>query len=266
MIKKLLVISLSALACPLLLAGEVSLTLYDDGLSCPADCDSHVVFHPAINGSVHAFDPDQQNEKCIAGEQCRICFDHESMDCLDVTYRGTGPGSHTFDFTPAFYVSTCSKSDLPALLRAKCRSVERAAKRLEDKINCIADPAHRLCTTMMASSVEAKATDQIAYRDCVKVGQSAYNADKPATERRALRCAYEFERNGGPNSKGLRWRKLQPGACRTGTFVGRDGLDCCSGVLIADGPLGIECRIFYPPQSAPQVLTGDKKKSNPASN
>ncbi len=30
------------------LAGDAKLTIYDDGLSCPASCDSHVVFHPSL--------------------------------------------------------------------------------------------------------------------------------------------------------------------------------------------------------------------------
>src|SRR5687767_14716582 len=41
------------------------------------------------------------------------------------------------------------------------------------------------------------------------------------------------------------WKKLLPGVCRPGTFVGRNGLDCCSRNLSADGPLGAECIRFY---------------------
>ena len=33
----------------------------------------------------------------------------------------------------------------------------------------------------------------------------------------------EFEKNGRPNSKGLRWHKSLPGACGDGTYVGRVG-------------------------------------------
>lgn len=31
--------------------------VYDDGKSCPNDCDAHVVFHPRHNGTADAYDP-----------------------------------------------------------------------------------------------------------------------------------------------------------------------------------------------------------------
>jgi hypothetical protein len=50
------------------------------------------------------------------------------------------------------------------------------------------------------------------------------------------------------NNNGTVNASLLPAACRDGTFVGRDGLDCCSGSVLHDGPLGTECRDFYPDQ------------------
>lgn len=38
-------------------AADIKLTLYDDGLSCPENCDAHVVFHSALNGTKHAHAP-----------------------------------------------------------------------------------------------------------------------------------------------------------------------------------------------------------------
>ena len=32
-------------------AEEIKLTIYDDGKSCPAGCDAHVVFHQSMNGT-----------------------------------------------------------------------------------------------------------------------------------------------------------------------------------------------------------------------
>jgi hypothetical protein len=58
-------------------------------------------------------------------------------------------------------------------------------------------------------------------------------------------CAYE---KGGTskNSRGDPWRKLLPAACRPGTFVGLDGLDCWSGDPLTDRGFGsAECAGYY---------------------
>ena len=39
-------------------AGDMRLTIYDDGISCPGNCDSHVVMNTADNGTRHAYRPD----------------------------------------------------------------------------------------------------------------------------------------------------------------------------------------------------------------
>lgn len=36
-------------------AREMQLTIYDDGYSCPANCDAHVVFAPSDNGTRYPF-------------------------------------------------------------------------------------------------------------------------------------------------------------------------------------------------------------------
>jgi hypothetical protein len=39
-------------------ARDMKLTIYDDGLSCPGNCDSHVVMFRTDNGTRFAFRPD----------------------------------------------------------------------------------------------------------------------------------------------------------------------------------------------------------------
>lgn len=228
------------------LAGDAKLTIYDDGLSCPAACDSHVVFHPSLNGTNHAHLPTDDTVKCISGSECEICFTHSSDQCITVVYRGAGPGEHTFDFTPAFYVGWCEKNELPEMLQEQCASLKRAAASLNGRVNCIANPGQAPCADLMEMAKDRKDSDRPKYEECRRLGQSAYNDDKPRSQQRVIGCAYEAEEKGGPNSNGLTWHKLLPGSCRDGTYIGRDGLDCCSGIPLADGPLGRECRIYYP--------------------
>ena len=68
-------------------------------------------------------------------------------------------------------------------------------------------------------------------------------AAAPAMQR-SLNCAYE-RRGTGRNSKGDTWRPLLDRACGPGTYAGRDGLDCCTGSLMAAAMLGRECRHFF---------------------
>lgn len=234
---------------PATVLGAVELTIYDDGRSCPASCDSHVVFHDSLNGSKSAHAPDSKApnfEACILNSECEICFDDDGVECLTTMYRGSGPGRDTFDLTPSFYEEWCRKGDIPSRLGMKCMELGRMASRLDGRVNCIKERGHSKCQAMMKQALEAKELDEQSYAECLRLGQEAFNNDRPSSNKRFHNCAYEFESNGGPNSNGVTWRKLLPAACREGTFVGRDGLDCCSGNTFVDAVLGIECRIFYP--------------------
>jgi len=229
---------------------NMKLTMYDDGRSCPADCDAHVVFHPQNNGTPNAHLPaseDSAHKKCVPDQECEICFDADSQSCMTVMYRGAGPHRNTFDFTPAFYEQNCSKSDIPGALAAQCASLLVQARRLEGRINCFAEPDQARCRDIIEQAKQRRAQDIPFYEACRQQGEAQFNLSRPAADQRSLNCAYEMIGTGGPNSQGKRWRKLLPGACRDNTFVGRDGLDCCSGSLFHDGPLGVECRNFYPP-------------------
>ena len=230
-------------------AETVHLTVYDDGRSCPGDCDAHVVFHSSMNGTEFAHAPTtsaQAYGKCVVGQVCRICIESGKKQCLETKYRGSGPPPMTFDLTPKFYQSACSQSPRPSSLAAKCKEIGLAAATLEKRRNCILESGHPLCSDLMRLAVATRAKDLPAYELCMAEGEKEYNKPRPLSERRSLGCAYEAKGTGGPNSKGSTWRKLLPASCRQGTFVGRDGLDCCSGNTWADGPLGTECRIYYP--------------------
>ena len=238
----LLSASFSAMAAP-------RLTIYDDGRSCPANCDSHVVMHRGLNGTIYAHQPDSADAAplpCVLNTTCEICFDDAAAECLLTTYRGTGPGENTFDLTPAFYEEWCAKENLPGALEKQCQQLQQTERKLDGRVNCINNSQIEACIELMEAATTSKADDQPRYDECKRVGQTAYNDGRPDSEKRAHGCAYEYQSSGGPNSNGLTWKKLLPGACREGTFVGRDGLDCCSGVKFADAALGFECKIFYP--------------------
>lgn len=232
-------------------ATTVELTTYDDGLSCPHECDAHVVFHESMNGTQFAHapkNPAKPYARCVPGNACRLCIESGEKQCLEAIYRGGGPPAGTFDFTPRFYSSVCATSPPQPALAARCTALKHAAASLDGLRNCIAEPAHVACREMMERATAARVQDRAEYERCRQLGQKHYNLTKPVAQQRSLGCAYERVGTGGPNSKGVTWRKLLPGACRDGTFVGRDGLDCCSGIPLADGPLARECRPFYLPQ------------------
>ena len=225
------------------------LTIYDDGRSCPANCDSHVVVHRSLNGTKYVHSPDSSPDNpvaCKLNTECKICFDDNSNECLVTQYRGSGPGKNTFDLTPAFYQEWCGQDNIPAALKTKCAALKQVERKLDGRVNCIAEPADPLCVELISVAVRAKNIDLPKYEQCLEVGQDAFNRGKAPEEKRQHHCAYEFESNGGPNSRGLRWKRLLPGACREETFVGRDGLDCCSGIKFADAAFGVECISFYP--------------------
>lgn len=237
------------LISPQVHAESMRLTIYDDGRSCPAGCDAHVVFHKTLNGSIFAHDPSRSPapfKECAKNSLCQICFDNRSSSsCMTVMYRGNGPHPKTFDFTPEFYKQNCSNPAIPTQLKDQCESLAKAAKSLDGRINCISNPSDPKCIALMKTANSLQAADIPLYDECKRDGEPKFNSTRPKAQQRSNDCAYEKKGTGGPNSSGKTWKRLLPGACRPGTFVGRDGLDCCSGNIFADGPLGIECKGFY---------------------
>lgn len=243
-IRLLLLIPLLTVA--LMTEAEVKkITIYSDGQSCPGNCDSHVVFDKAMNGTEFAHQAGTQYAPCKINEPCHICLESGEKQCLDIMYRGNGPHANTFDFTPAFYHTICASTPPQPLLAQKCKSMRSSAEKLDKRINCILTPDNQKCRDIMNSAVSARKLDTPKYRQCLKLGQRAYNTTVPIAEQRDHNCAYELHGT-GKNSSGKTWKKLLPAACRDNTFVGRDGLDCCSGKTLTDGPLDLECKIYYP--------------------
>jgi hypothetical protein len=155
------------------------------------------------------------------------------------------PYRKTFDFTPAFYEQQCPQSSIPAALATKCNALKTQARKSDGRVNCIRNPDHVKRVEVMSIAKERQAADRPLYEQCKNVGETQFNRGRPIAHQRSIGCAYEKRGTGGPNSKGKTWKRLLPGACRDNTFVGRDGLDCCNGNPISDGPLDIECRGFY---------------------
>ncbi|EMG2118666.1 hypothetical protein V4Z64_005170 [Pseudomonas aeruginosa] len=227
-------------------AETIRLTVYDDGRACPGNCDAHVVFREDLNGSDFAHIPGTQKGKCVDGQKCEICIESGRKQCLEVTYRGAGPTGKTFDLTPSFFREACEPTPAQPALAAKCKALIKEVHALDGRINCIATPDNAKCAAMIAKAKAAQALDQPKYEQCALLGEYKYNKDKPKAERRVDKCSYEWLSNGGPNSKGVTWRRLLPGACRQGNYVGPYGTDCCTGVQFEDGPKGIECTVYYP--------------------
>lgn len=233
---------------------EIRLTMYADGKSCPANCDAHVVFdNPStgtkLNGTEFAHTPsstDTSYKKCTQNTECEICIASGRKQCFTVMYRGAGPSKNTFDFTPAFFEARCQNTEGLPSLKKKCDELIRDAAALKNRINCIRTSEHVACKDLMTRAKAQQETDLVSYQQCKSLGAAQFNNTKPVAQRRSSDCAYEAKGTGGPNSKGVTWKKLLPGACYVGSYVGRDGLDCCSGNVMADGHLGRECRAFYP--------------------
>ena len=224
-------------------------TTYDDGKACPGDCDAHVVFHPSVNGTGNAFDPASTREsprKCVKDQFCRICFSEQADSCMLARYRGAGPDVDRFDFTPAFYEENCSKPELPQAFSTKCRSAEAAIANLRTQINCIEQPSHEKCKGMMEVVTRRKAADDLLYAECKRIGEVGFNQKyrtHPSLQR-SNNCEYE-RLSTASNSHGQRWRRLLDGTCNAGSFVGKNGLDCCSGSLFSTALLESECCGFY---------------------
>ena len=233
-------------------AEEMELTIYDDGRSCPGDCDAHVVFHGSHNGTANAFSPDSSASspsKCSNGQFCKICFDESPSSCMEVTYRGSGPPMGKFDFTPAFFNENCGRNGLPQALKLYCKGLQRAVQNAgyDTRLNCFDTTTHTKCKDTMTRAQKAYDDDLPFWEACISEGQAAFNARQPdESTRRIYNCAYSKLSLGGPNRNGVRWKLLLPAACRPGTYVGRDGLDCCDGNAFTAAGLHPECSIFHP--------------------
>src|SRR5262245_4524601 len=156
-------------------AQTVKLTIYDDGLSCPANCDAHVVFHPSLNGTEFAHAPataKPPHSKCVVGEPCRLCLESGLKQCLVATYRGGGPPPMTFDLTPRFYETVCAAEPEQAHLAAKCKELRKAAAGLANRVNCIASPNHERCAAMIAAAKAARERDRVQYDLCKASGEA----------------------------------------------------------------------------------------------
>jgi hypothetical protein len=228
--------------------------MYSDGHSCPGGCDAHVVFQKRLNGTINAFLPplanraDTASHPCVAGEPCMICFDQTDASCISVTYRGNGPPDGKFDFTPAFFHEWCPKADKPAALVTECAVIERAERRYEARVNCFATPTHPSCKDVMAAAAAAQQSDEPEYKLCEKLSVRGYNRQQSdSAKHRSTNAGCGYSQNTRKcNSKDVCWQVLLPGACNAGSFVGRDGLDCCTGTVAVAGYLDPECRPYYP--------------------
>lgn len=231
------------------LARDMRLTIYDDGVSCPGNCDAHVVMNEADNGTRYAYRPDSSRAMpvaCKLGEVCTICLGEADSSCMRVTYRGGGPPAGTFDFTPAFYKENCSRDDRPPTLKNQCRALnDQAAKHGYTKaINCIETPANPKCTAIISAARAAQDADIPKRNACLQQGESAYNkAQSDPNERRMNDCNYTLLLLGG--TSGRHWHKLEPAACRPGTYVDKFGLDCCSSDIRFAAQNHPECEAFF---------------------
>ena len=229
----------------------ISITTYHDGESCPGSCDAHVVFHSRHNGTANAFAPSSsatEPRRCAVNEECRICFDGSPASCMTAVYRGGGPPPTKFDVTPAFLDAHCGQPGIPSTLSAYCRNLDRVAARFAGRGYCLMEEADARCQAVRARAQERYDLDRPIYERCLSMGEAAFNRTQPPARQRSLACAYE--RNGtGQNSRGVTWRKLLPGACPTPTFVGANGLDCCTSNLRSSLAFGVsECAGFILPR------------------
>jgi hypothetical protein len=237
-------------------AEAMTVTAYGDGLSCPGGCDAHVVFAARHDGTRNAFAPgptllawrDQAaSHPCgggpgpDAGRACVICFDDSDASCLLAMHRGNGPPAGRFDVTAAFLAEICPHTPLPPALAVACSNYRDAARRLSARHSCIADDSPGACRDLMEAARAAWADDQPRYAACLAAGSdAAYNASVTDSRlHRAYDCAYFANQR---NAAGLR---LAPGACPYGSFVGREGYDCCGGDPARDALDPRECGLFY---------------------
>jgi hypothetical protein len=229
-------------------ARDFTLTIYDDGKACPGNCDAHVVFYQTENGTRYAYLPTSSRtapKACIKDQPCTICFSDADNSCMTALYRGGGPKPGRFDFTPAFYQQNCPRSDIPDALRSACKEMGSAASSLgyDKRTNCIAKPDDPKCVSLIDAAKKAQKEDGPKRDACIAQGEDTYNAKQTdAKEERALDCNYSKLNLGG----GGRWRKLLPAACRAGTYVDPNGLDCCTADIRFDAVNHPECWSFFP--------------------
>jgi len=225
-------------------------TIYSDGISCPNDCDAHVVFRTEYNGTKHASLPASPRgapQACVIGQACRVCFDDTDGSCIEAVYRGSGPDKNRFDFTPAFFEATCGKPDLPRALTKTCAGFQRNFDQLTaNAVYCLSQPDFTGCAEVIAKAEAAKAADKPLWDECISLGEAKFNRKHASTpsEQRDNACTYEKHGTGGPNSLGQTWRRLLPSACRTGAYVDRAGLDCCDANKMSLGGFGKQCGDF----------------------
>ncbi len=185
---------------------ELHATCYDDGDSCPGDCDAHVVANNATNGSARFHAPGSQAgdwRSCRNGQDCEVCFGDDPADCITVTYRGTGPDEGRADFTATFWEQLCGEDDLPATLDDECDRIEGASDQLR-AVSCLEEPDAQGCEDLVPTAEERAAAEQ-AVQDCL------------ARRNNTWRCYYQ-----GPNGT------MSAGACDSGA-VNASGWDCCTG-------------------------------------
>lgn len=230
-------------------------TCYMDGSSCPGGCDSHVVFSQKkhnssgdIRRNAYAAGTRFQPEPCRVGESCTICFSEDPEDCLTTVFRGSGPAVGRFDVTPNFLHQHCYqeatldlREDIPLGLQSVCRYMATEAKRLESKVNCIANPQHPNCVEFMDKQIRLREEDLVKYQECLKVGESNFNKGRSLFEQRTYNCAY---RKIVTSHGGRLWKDLLPGACQAGTFVSPRGLDCCAADTLTSACSG-DCQSFF---------------------
>jgi hypothetical protein len=231
-------------------AVAMRVTGYDDGSACPGGCDAHVVFDDRHNGTRNAFAPGSSRDDprpCRPGAACRICFAEAAASCTTVRYRGDGPAPGRFDFTPAFFRARCGAPDLPAALVRHCGELHRLEAELASRVDCFERPRHPRCRTVMEAAAARKAADEPRFAACRRAGNAAWNREHAGSPelQRSVECAYEKQAT-ARGADGSRWPRLLDGACGPGRYVGRDGLDCCSGDRWEAAVTWPECDAYYP--------------------
>jgi len=230
----------------------IQITVYGDGLSCPNNCDSHVVFQNNLNGTIYAHDPStriQPFKTCEKDHNCEICFTKSAKECMTVMYRGEGPEDGRFDVTPNFIEQYCSKDSLgsmPEALATMCKQISLDANEFLGRTNCILHPNEPVCSEIIEKAEATKRDDQKKYDECKKLGgDKKFNEAKgrAKAEKRTHDCTYAESTPERKKKLGLR---LLPAACPTNSYVGRDATDCCTGKPLADRAFGkYECSSFY---------------------
>ena len=186
---------------------DLHATCYDDGDSCPGDCDPHVVANNATNGTARFHAPGSRPgdwRACRNGQDCEVCFGDDPADCLTVTYRGTGPDAGRADFTAAFWAQICEEEDdLPTAVDTECDRIDSGSDRLR-AVSCLETPGAEGCEGIVPTAAERAAAEQ-AVAECL------------ARRNNSWRCYYQ-----GPNGT------MSAGACDSGA-VNASGWDCCTG-------------------------------------